>query len=147
MPAKGNPTMQTPKYLIKLISLMLLLLLNFGCNTPNPKVCYPPPPPPPPPSPPPSPPLRVLPPILAQDELFRPYVKLGRIRITREVYGVLDSKIFPDIREWGYTAIRAEAEKMQADAVILPEVTGATTTYLFVPSTEYRATGVAIKFK
>ncbi|MFA7059281.1 MAG: hypothetical protein WC156_00505 [Pedobacter sp.] len=132
--------MQTPKYLIEIISLMLLLLLTIGCNTPNPKICSPP-------SPPPPPPLRDLPPILAQDELFRPYAKLGRIRITREVYGIFDSKIFPDIREWGYSAIRAEAEKMRADAVILPEVTGATTTYLFLPSTEYRATGVAIKFK
>lgn len=139
MPAKGNPAMKTPKYLIEIISLMLLLLLNFGCNTPIPKICAPPPPPPTP--------IHALPPILEQDELFRPYTKLGRIRITREVYGILDSKIFPDIREWGYSAIREEADKMQADAVILPEVTGATTTYLFVPSTEYIATGVAIKFK
>jgi len=84
---------------------------------------------------------------LAQDEILRPYTKLGKIQVTREIYGILDYKLNPDIREWGYAAIRAEADKMGADAVISPEVTGTTTTYMFVPSTEYRATGIAIKFK
>jgi len=37
---------------------------------------------------------------------------------------------------------------MGADTVIFPEVTGQTTTFaVVVPSTEYRASGVAIKFK
>ena len=88
-----------------------------------------------------------LPPILTQDELIRPYAKIGRIQITREVYGIIDPFITPDVRDWGYSAIRAEAAKMGADAVILPEVSGRNITYLVLPSTEYRATGIAIRFK
>lgn len=87
-----------------------------------------------------------LPPVLAQDEVIRPYVSIGRIQITRDAYGS-DYTISPDIRNWGIMAIRHEAAKMGADAVILPEVTGHTITYAILPSTEYRATGVAIKFK
>lgn len=90
---------------------------------------------------------RELPPILSQDELIRPYTMIGRIQITREVYGIIDVLMTPEIREWGYSAIRTEAAKMGADAVILPEVTGRSITYLVIPSTEYRATGVAIRFK
>ena len=85
-------------------------------------------------------------PILSQDELIRPYVKVGRIQVTREVYGT-DYSMTPDIRAWGFNALRQEAEKMGADAVMLPEVSGHTTTSGIIPSTEYRATGVAIKFK
>jgi hypothetical protein len=86
------------------------------------------------------------PPILSQDELIRPYSKIGRIQVTREVYG-MDYSLSPDIKAWGYAAIRHEAEKMGADAVMLPEVTGRTTTTGLIPATEYRATGFAIKFK
>ena len=85
-------------------------------------------------------------PILAQDELIRPYTKLGRIQVTRETF-TTDYSLTPDIKEWGISAIRQEAQKMGADAIILPEVTGRTTRYGIIPSTEYRATGYAIKFK
>ncbi len=85
-------------------------------------------------------------PILSQDELIRPYTKLGRIQVTRETFGS-DYSLTPDIRAWGLAAVRLEAEKMGADAIILPEVTGRTTTSGIIPSTEYRATGFAIKFK
>ena len=87
------------------------------------------------------------PPILTQDELIQPYVQLGRIQVTRDVYGIIDPEISPDIREWAYNAMRVEAEKMDADAVIFPEVRGTTETYLIIPITEYRATGITIKFK
>ena len=63
------------------------------------------------------------------------------------MYGIVDPQMTPDIREWGYTAIRNEAAKMGADAVVLPEVSGRSITYLVIPTTEYRATGVAIRFK
>jgi hypothetical protein len=86
------------------------------------------------------------PPVLTQDELIRPYTKLGRIQVTREVFGA-DYAITPDITAWGLAAVRQEAEKMGADAIMLHEVTGRTTTYIIFPSTEYRATGFAIKFK
>jgi uncharacterized protein YbjQ (UPF0145 family) len=87
-----------------------------------------------------------LPPILEQDEVIRTYVKLGRIQIIREVY-MSDAMVTPDIREWGFSALRREAAKMGADAVIFPEVTGGQTMAVVLPSTEYRATGVAIRFK
>lgn len=84
-------------------------------------------------------------PILSQDELIRPYTKLGRIQVTRETYWS-EYPLSPDIKAWGLAALRQEAEKMGADAVILPEVTEHTTTYGIIPSTELRATGFAIKF-
>ena len=85
-------------------------------------------------------------PILSQDELIRPYIKLGRIQVTREVYGT-DYAVSPDITAWGLSAVRQEAAKLGADAVMLPEVTGRTITSGILPLTEYRATGFAIKFK
>ena len=92
-----------------------------------------------------------LPPILSQEELIRPFEKLGRIQVTREVYLIDETPASSDMRAWGYQAIREEAAKMNADAVILPEVIGHTTTPVILPSvlpaTVYRATGVAIKFK
>jgi hypothetical protein len=87
-----------------------------------------------------------LPPILTQDELVRPYIRLGRIQITREVF-TTDALIKTDIYDWGTAALRREAAKMGADAVIFPEVNGAKITTGLLPSTEFRATGVAIKFK
>ena len=85
-------------------------------------------------------------PILSQDELIRPYIKLGRIQVIREVYGV-DYSVSVGINAWGLAAVRQEAVKLGADAVMLPEVTGRTITSGILPLTEYRATGFAIKFK
>ncbi len=122
MPIKLN------RFLI--VAPMLLALLSIGCSTFTFKQA----------------PAIELPPTLSQDELIRPYVKLGRIQITREVF-VTDWAVTQDIREWGIKAVREEAAKMGADAVIFPEVTGRSITTLMVPASEYRATGVAIKFK
>lgn len=85
-------------------------------------------------------------PVLSQDELIRPYTKIGRIQVTRETYGS-DYVLTPDIRAWGIAAVRQEAEKLGADAIILPEVIGRSTTNGIIPSTEYIASGFAIKFK
>jgi hypothetical protein len=85
-------------------------------------------------------------PILSQDELIRPYIKLGRIQVTRETYGS-DYSLSPEIKEWGLAAVRQEAGKMGADAIMFPEVTGRVTTYGIIPSTEYIASAFAIKFK
>ncbi|MDA8430392.1 MAG: hypothetical protein M0T70_14150 [Geobacteraceae bacterium] len=84
-----------------------------------------------------------LPPILAQDEIIRPYVTLGRIQTTAD----MSFATVPNLQEWGFRTLREEASKMGADAVMLPEVTSYPTTYLFFPGNEYRATGMAIKFK
>lgn len=85
-------------------------------------------------------------PILSQDELIRPYTKIGRIQVTRETFGS-DYAMSPDIKEWGLAALRQQGEIMGADAIMLPEVTGRTTSYGIIPSAEYIATGFAIKFK
>jgi hypothetical protein len=85
-------------------------------------------------------------PVLSQDELIRPYTKLGRIQVTRETYGS-DLSLSPDIKAWGLTVLRMEAEKMGADAITRPDISVHTTTYGIIPSTEYRVTGFAIKFK
>ncbi|MBI2353915.1 MAG: hypothetical protein HYV06_02605 [Deltaproteobacteria bacterium] len=119
--------MRTTWNLPIIILLLLMALLAGGCTSR-------------------SAPQRDLPPILLEEELIRPYVKLGRIQVTREVYGS-DLELKPDIREWGYRAIQEEAARIGADAVIHSEVTGRTITYIIMPSTEYRASGIAVKFK
>lgn len=85
-------------------------------------------------------------PILTQDELVRPYTKIGRIQVTRETF-LSDYLMTSDVKAWGLAAVRREAEKMGADAVMFPEITVRSTTNGIIPSTEYCATGFAIKFK
>ena len=87
-----------------------------------------------------------LPPILSHEELDRPFVKLGRIQVTREVY-ITDLEVSPNIHEWGSTALREEAQRMGADAVIYPEISGKSQNVVILPATEYRASGVAIRFR
>jgi hypothetical protein len=87
-----------------------------------------------------------LPPLLAQDELLRPYQKVGTIEVRRERYGSpLD--ITPDDYNWAYQALREEAARIGADAVILPEVNVEEESYLFFPISEMKAKGIAIKFR
>jgi len=89
-----------------------------------------------------------LPPVMSMDELKQPYSKIGRIQVTRKVY-FTDYAMPPLLHEWATSALREEASKLNADAVILPEVTSRQIDIVVFPSfpaTEYRATGVAIKF-
>jgi len=89
-----------------------------------------------------------LPPVMTLHELNQPYSKVGRIHVTRTVYGV-DRVVAPNLHEWGLDALRREALKLDADAVILPEISSKELNYFIFsafPTTEYRATGVAIKF-
>jgi len=89
-----------------------------------------------------------LPPVMSMDELKQPYSKIGRIQVTRKVY-FTDYAIPPQLHEWATQALREEAGKLNADAVILPEVTSRQidiVVFPAFPATEYRATGVAIKF-
>jgi len=89
-----------------------------------------------------------LPPILAQDEVLKPFVKIGKIEITREVY-VTDYSLEPNLQEWAHTSLRLEASKLHADALIFPEVTSRQLNILFFaafPATEYKASAIAIKF-
>lgn len=95
--------------------------------------------------------LGSLPPILAMDELLRPYEKLGKIQIVRKVqFADYDIQQDPNLHEWANSSLQAEAAKLGADAVILPEITSRQINIAIFPSfpaTEYRASGVAIKFK
>ncbi|CAG0981649.1 hypothetical protein [Geobacter sp.] len=86
-----------------------------------------------------------LPPILSQDEIFRPYTKLGTVEVSRERLGHIDD-LTNEADEWAFDALGAEAAKLGADAIILPEVRAEKGTYLFIPSTAIKAKGIAIKF-
>ena len=87
-----------------------------------------------------------LPPILTQDELLRPYQKIGVIEVERERYGSPEDLTKADY-SWGYQALREQAAKMGADAVIFPEIKAEMETYVLFPSSEMKAKGIAIKFR
>jgi uncharacterized protein YbjQ (UPF0145 family) len=90
-----------------------------------------------------------LPVVLSQDELLRPHIQLGRIQITREVYW-MDHALRPNLQEWGLRSLQEEAKRLGADALILPDISSRELAiFIFpgFPATEYRATGIAIKFK
>lgn len=89
-----------------------------------------------------------LPPMMSLDELKQSYSKIGRIQVARKAY-FTDYAMPPQLHEWATSALRKETGKLNADAVILPEVTSRQIDIVVFPSfpaTEYRATGVAIKF-
>ena len=87
-----------------------------------------------------------LPPILAQDELLRPFQKIGVIEVQRERYGSPEDLTQADY-SWGYRVLREQAAKMGADAVIFPEIKSDLQTYILFPSSEMTAKGIAIKFR
>lgn len=89
-----------------------------------------------------------LPPVMTMEEVKRPYNRIGRINVTRTVY-ISDYVLPPTLHEWALQTLREEAGRLDADAVILPEVSSRETAVFIFPSfpaTEYRAAGVAIKF-
>lgn len=89
-----------------------------------------------------------LPPVIALEELTQPYKKIGRIQVTRKVY-FNDYALPPKLHEWATQALREEAGRLDADGVIMPEVSSKQldiASFPAFPATEYRATGVAIKF-
>ncbi|MBJ6726915.1 beta/alpha barrel domain-containing protein [Geomesophilobacter sediminis] len=87
-----------------------------------------------------------LPPILAQDELLRPYQKVADLEVRRERMGA-PSDISPEDYAWGYDALRREAARIGADAVMFPQLSVETEHYILFPSSEMKAKGVAIKFR
>ena len=89
---------------------------------------------------------RELPPLLTQSELLREYDKLAVVEVSRERYGDVDDLHAEDY-DWAYLALREEAAKIGADAVILPEVRVEVTPYILFPSSNIKARGVAIKFR
>jgi hypothetical protein len=90
-----------------------------------------------------------LPVVLTQDEILRPYTQLGRIQITKNVY-MTDHDLKSNLQEWGLRALQEEAKKLGADALMLPDISSRELTLFIFPGLtvyEWRATGVAIKFK
>lgn len=86
-----------------------------------------------------------LPPILSQDEIIRPYTKLGTVEVSRKRLGHIDD-LKNEADEWAHDALGAEAARMGADAVIFPEVRAEKGKYILFPSTSIKAKGVAIRF-
>lgn len=89
---------------------------------------------------------RELPPLLAQDELLRPYVKLAVVEVSREQFGDVYELKTEDYN-WACQALREEAAKIGADAVILPEIKVEATSYIIFPSSNVNGRGTAIKFR
>ena len=89
---------------------------------------------------------RGLPPIFSQEELSRPYVKVGQLTVSRERYGAPED-LTPADYDWAYRALRTEAARIDADGIILPEVNVQNSTYIFFPSSEISARAMAIRFR
>ena len=87
-----------------------------------------------------------LPPIFGQEELTRPYTKVGLLTVSRERYGSPED-LTPADYDWAYRALRTEAARIDADGIILPEVRVQNSTYIFFPSTEISAHATAIRFR
>lgn len=86
------------------------------------------------------------PPVLAQDEVFRPYVKVGTVEVFGKRFAHPDD-IKDEIGEWAHDALSTEAAKVGADAVIFPEIHTEKSSFLFIPVTTINARGIAIKFR
>jgi len=116
------------KRLLPAFFLLAVLCAGFGCSQPAP--------------------IRSesLPPILAQCEVMRPYDKVADIQVQRERHG-FPSDLNQSDYDWAYRALREEAAKLGADAVIYPEVTIESGVDNLIPSIEMRAKGIAVRFR
>lgn len=122
-----NHFCEAPKRVLLVILLLCGVLFGSGCATTATH-------------------SKELPPLLAQDEVLRPYLKMATVEVRRARYGSPED-FTPDDYSWAYKALREEAARIGADAVILPEVTVDVEKYLFFPTSEIKARGTAIKFR
>lgn len=90
--------------------------------------------------------LGAAPPVLSLDEVMRPYYKVGVVEVRRNRYGDR-SDITSQDYNWAEDALRAEAAKIKADAVIFPEMSVTVHHFLFFPRSEMKAKGTAIRFR
>ncbi|WP_152609988.1 hypothetical protein [Geobacter sp. OR-1] len=88
----------------------------------------------------------LYPPIMDQDELSRPYVKIAVIECSSERMGNMEAISRQDY-DWAHNELRERAYRLGADAVVLPEVRIERDTFLFFPSSLIKVKGVAIKFR
>ncbi|RNC73177.1 MAG: hypothetical protein ED859_00270 [Desulfuromonadales bacterium] len=89
---------------------------------------------------------RNLPPVLAQDEIFRPYIKLGVVEVSCERAGH-PNDIMAEANDWAQDALGAEAAKLGADAIIQPEIRVEKGKYFLFPVTDIKAKATAIRFR
>ncbi|GAB7027592.1 YbjQ family protein [Geotalea toluenoxydans] len=87
-----------------------------------------------------------LPPLLAQDEVVRPFTKLAVVQVSRQRFGTSYDLKTEDYG-WAYEALREEAAKIGADAVIFSEVKLEASSYLLFPMATVDARGTAIRFR
>lgn len=87
-----------------------------------------------------------LPPVLTQEELRQPYVKIGVVECSKESLGGADG-IAPADYDWAYGELRESARRLGADAVITPELRVEQNTFLLIPTSTIKAKGIAIRFR
>jgi len=109
------------------ILLALCVLLSSGCGTLSSQ-------------------SRMLPPILQLDQLQQSYVRIGTVQVSRDRYGSSVDLTANDF-DWAHNALREEANKLGADAIIAPEVRVETISVLLFPAAEIIARATAIKFR
>lgn len=87
-----------------------------------------------------------MPPVLAQEEILRPYQQVAVLEVQRKRYGSPED-LTPEDYTWVYDALRKEANRLGADAVIFPEVKVEVDNYYFFPTSIMRGKGTAIRFE
>ena len=83
--------------------------------------------------------------IKAEDLVGRGYERIGQVQVSRERFGgdVLSTDDF----SWAGQALQEEARKIGADAILQPELTVSTQSFLLFPMAEVRGRATAIRFR
>lgn len=90
--------------------------------------------------------IKPLPPVLTQDEIRKPYVKMGVVECSKDTFGSIEG-LTPADYDWAYGELREAAGRIGADALITPELRIEQDTFLFFPSSTIKAKGTAIRFR
>ena len=88
----------------------------------------------------------LYPPVMEQEELRRPYVKIAVIECSSERFGNVEA-LTPQDYDWARNELRERAHRLGADAVVLPEFRVERDTFLLFPSSHIKAKGIAVKFR
>jgi uncharacterized protein YbjQ (UPF0145 family) len=86
------------------------------------------------------------PPILSAEEIPRAYVKLAVLDVHNDRFGAVEG-LAPADYAWAHQALREEAARIGADAVIQPEVRVEVSSFLFFPRSEIHARAIAVRFR
>jgi hypothetical protein len=86
------------------------------------------------------------PPVLAQDEVKKPYIKIGVVECSKESFGSIDA-LAPADYDWAYGELREAARRIGADAIITPELRVEQDTFILFPTSTIKAKGIAIRFR